>query len=111
MRRSLSLAVLLALGSSAAIAQPGGGGTPITPGAACPPGMTLIRPDNCRGPNEPVPSILDYRPKSMLKAPANPRMKAKFPVIDYHGHPRNLMSSVESLGQLAASLDSINVRM
>jgi predicted TIM-barrel fold metal-dependent hydrolase len=111
MRSSLTIAITLALVSSAASAQPGQGGTTIRPGDACPAGMTLIRPDNCRGPNEPVPSILDYRPKSMLKAPANPRMKAKFPVIDFHGHPRNLMNSLASLQSLSLSLDSINVRM
>jgi predicted TIM-barrel fold metal-dependent hydrolase len=110
MRYSIALAFAVA---QVAVAQPGGGqqGTPITPGAACPPGMTLIRPDNCRGPAGPVPSILDYRPKSMLKAPANPRMKAKFPVIDFHGHPRQTIRSADGLTALAATLDSINVRM
>jgi predicted TIM-barrel fold metal-dependent hydrolase len=110
MRSSLSIAFMLAFGASAS-AQPGRGGTPIKPGDPCPPGMTLVRPDNCQAPLGSVPSILDYRPKSMLKAPESARMKAKFPVIDFHGHPRNLARSAESLALLGATLDSINVRM
>jgi len=95
-----------------AAAQPGGArGTPIQPGESCPPGMTEIRPRDCRGPATPVPSILDYRPKSTLVAPSNPRQKAKYPVIDFHGHPQALLGSVESLANMGASLDSLNVRL
>ena len=95
-----------------AAAQPGGArGTPIQPGESCPPGMTEIRPRNCMGPATPAPSILDYRPKSTLVAPSNPRQKAKYPVIDFHGHPQALLGSVESLASMGASLDSLNVRL
>jgi predicted TIM-barrel fold metal-dependent hydrolase len=98
--------------ASIAAAQPGGArGTPIQPGEQCPPGMTEIRPRNCLGPSLPAPSILDYRPRSMLVVPAHPRWKAKFPVIDFHGHPQGLLSSVESLASMGASLDSLNVRL
>ena len=94
-------------------AQPGrGGGTPIPAGAECPPGMTEIRPNLCQAPElQPVPSILDYRPKSTLVAPVNMSRKAKFPVIDYHGHPGGLLASAETLARLERSLDSLNVRM
>ncbi|MCC6244180.1 MAG: amidohydrolase family protein [Gemmatimonadaceae bacterium] len=57
------------------------------------------------------PSILDYRPKSTLVAPATMVRKAKFPVIDFHGHPAGLLATTESLEKLGASLDSLNVRM
>jgi predicted TIM-barrel fold metal-dependent hydrolase len=106
-----SFAFVLTLSATQAFAQPGRAGTPIKPGDPCPAGMTLVRPDNCQAPVGAVPSILDYRPKSMLKAPTNPRMKAKFPVIDFHGHPRNLVGSAEGLSSLQASMDSINVQM
>jgi predicted TIM-barrel fold metal-dependent hydrolase len=110
MRTTLTLAAFLFAAPLAA--QPGGArGTPIQPGEACPPGMTEIRPRNCLGPSIPAPSILDYRPKSMLVAPAHPRWKAKFPVIDFHGHPQGLLNSVESLAGMGASLDSLNVRL
>ena len=36
---------------------------------------------------------------------------AKFPAIDFHGHPQGLLGSTESIAQLGRSLDSLNVRM
>jgi len=89
----------------------GSRGTEIKPGESCPPGTTEIRPQRCMGPETPAPSILDYRPKSTLIAPAHPVPKAKYPAIDYHGHPGALLSSPEGLASLAASLDSLNVRV
>ncbi|HEY8176564.1 MAG TPA: amidohydrolase family protein [Gemmatimonadaceae bacterium] len=93
-------------------AQPGGvRGTPIQPGESCPPGMTEIRPRNCLAPQAPPPSILDYRPHSTLIAPAHPVKTAKYPAIDFHGHPQDLINSVEGLASLGAALDSLNVRL
>ena len=63
------------------------GGTQIQPGEACPAGTTEIRPRTCQAPELPAPSILDYRPRSTLVAPAHTVPRAKFPVIDFHGHP------------------------
>ena len=59
----------------------------------------------------PAPSILDYRPVSTLVTSAHMVRTAKYPAIDYHGHPRDLITSAEGLAQLGASLDSINVRL
>ncbi|MEX2152485.1 MAG: amidohydrolase family protein [Gemmatimonadaceae bacterium] len=93
-------------------AQPGGArGTPIQPGESCPPGMTEIRPRNCMGPSTPAPTILDYRPRSTLVAPAHPVQRAKYPVIDFHGHPQGSLGSVEALAGLGASLDGLNIRL
>ncbi|HYC53124.1 MAG TPA: amidohydrolase family protein [Gemmatimonadaceae bacterium] len=92
-------------------AQPGGGGTPIKPGESCPPGMTEIRPLRCLAPRETPPSILDYRPKSMLVVPEHKVQKAKYPVIDFHGHPQGQIGSVEALENLRETLDGINVRL
>jgi predicted TIM-barrel fold metal-dependent hydrolase len=108
-----SLGVLGALILCAGLAaQPGQGGrgTPIKPGEECPPGMTEVRPQNCQAPELPPPSIVDYRPKSTLVVPAHPVPKAKFPVIDFHGHPGN-MTSADSLASVVASLDTLNVRL
>jgi predicted TIM-barrel fold metal-dependent hydrolase len=90
---------------------PGGDGVQIAPGQECPPGMTEIRPRICRAPEFAPPSILDYRPRSTLVVPAHPVTRARFPVIDFHGHPGGQLGSRESLERLGRSLDSINVRV
>ena len=65
--------------------------TSIQPGEECPPGTTEIRPRSCMAPEIPAPSILDYRPKSTLVAPVHMVPKAKYPAIDFHGHPQGLL--------------------
>ena len=93
-------------------AQPGArGGTQIGPGESCPPGMTEVRPRNCMAPQQPAPSILDYRPKSMLVVPEHKVPRAKYPVIDFHGHPTSHLASAATITSLGATLDSINVRL
>jgi len=77
----------------------------------CPAGTTEVRPGNCQAPQLPAPSILDYRPRSTLVVPAHPVPRAKYPVIDFHGHPQGQLGSAESLRQLGQVLDSINVRV
>jgi len=89
----------------------GGRGTPIQPGEQCPAGTTEIRPRSCMAPENPAPSILDYRPRSTLVTPAHLVKTAKYPAIDFHGHPQGLLSSAEGLATLGAALDSLNVRM
>ena len=91
---------------------PGGvRGTPIQPGESCPPGTTEIRPLRCQAPELPAPSIVDYRPRSTLVTPAHPVPRAKYPVIDFHGHPQGLLATADGLEKLRASLDSLNVRL
>ena len=105
---SLSAALLL---NQTATAQGSAGASSIKPGESCPPGTTEIRPRNCRAPDAPAPSILDYRPRSTLVTPIHLVKTAKYPAIDYHGHPGGLIGSSEGLASLGASLDSLNVRM
>ncbi|MFN8581049.1 MAG: amidohydrolase family protein [Gemmatimonadaceae bacterium] len=62
-------------------------------------------------PEFPAPSILDYRPHSTLVAPTHMVRRAKYPVIDFHGHPQSLVGSAEGLATLEAALDSLNVRI
>lgn len=119
MRRTTPLASTVAglfittLLANPLVAQPGGmrGATTIKDGESCPPGMTEIRPRSCMAPQTPPPSILDYRPISTLIAPTHMVHRAKFPVIDFHGHPGGLLSTTAGLAQMGASLDSLNVRM
>ena len=62
-------------------------------------------------PEFPVPSIVDYRPKSTLVSPTHLVPKAKFPAIDFHGHPRRPARLRRRPGALVASLDALNVRL
>jgi len=113
-RTVLSL-IAAALGmASPLIAQgpPGGSrGVQIQPGEQCPPGMTEVRPRNCQAPELPAPSILDYRPRSTLVTPVHPVPRAKFPAVDFHGHPQGFLGSREGLLRLGAAMDSIGVRL
>lgn len=101
---------------SAATAQPrgpgqGNRGATIKAGEACPAGMTEVRPRNCQAPTMDPPSILDYRPRSTLVAPEHLVPKAKFPAIDFHGHPTSQLNSAEGLEELGNALDALNVRV
>ena len=107
-------ALLLTIGSAGVLnAQPGGGirGTAVPPGESCPAGMTEIRPRNCQAPTLPPPTIVDYRPRSTLVAPAHPVPKAKYPAIDFHGHPTSQLNSEAALTELGRQLDALNIRM
>lgn len=114
------LAAVLVLAAAGGSQQPPGGrpggrgglaGTTIQQGEACPPGTTEVRPRNCMAPELAPPSILDYRPHSTLVTPVHMVKRAKYPAIDYHGHPQGLLGSSEGLATLGAALDSLNVRL
>ncbi len=87
------------------------GGTSIQPGETCPAGTTEIRPLTCMAPADAPPSILDYRPKSTLVVPEHTVPRAKYPVIDFHGHPGGNLGSVESIERMGRELDTLNVRL
>ena len=107
----LTLAAPAVFGQQTGRGRGGGRGTPIQPGEQCPPGTTEIRPRSCMAPENPAPSILDYRPRSTLVTPAHLVKTAKYPAIDFHGHPQGLLGSADGLATLGAALDSLNVRM
>src|SRR6478752_4800245 len=112
LRRLAVVATIVMFGAPQLSAQPGGErATQIKPGESCPTGTTEIRPRRCMRPQEDAPSILDYRPTSTLVTPAHLVKKAKYPAIDFHGHPQGMLGSVESLARLGADLDGLNVRM
>ena len=62
-------------------------------------------------PEAPPPSIVDYRPKSTLVVPAHTVKRAKYPAIDFHGHPFGVLGTPEGVVSLGAALDSLNVRV
>jgi uncharacterized protein len=111
--RTMFLAVLgTAFLGRALSAQTGAArATSIQPGESCPPGMTEVRPRSCMAPEDAAPSILDYRPRSTLVAPTHLVAKARYPAIDFHGHPNGMLGSAESLARLGLDLDGLNVRM
>jgi len=105
----LGSAVLLSGVASAQIGRGGGPEATIGPGESCPAGMTEVRPRRCQAPQMPAPSILDYRPRSTLVSVEHKVPKAKFPAIDFHGHPQALLNSAEGLASLKAAMDSLNL--
>jgi predicted TIM-barrel fold metal-dependent hydrolase len=118
MRRSIAVfatTVVLVPASIASAQQPPGsqtaGDVRIEAGQQCPAGTTEIRPRVCRAPQTPAPSILDYRPRSTLVTATHLVPRAKYPAIDFHGHPQELITSADGLARLRSALDSINVRL
>jgi predicted TIM-barrel fold metal-dependent hydrolase len=95
-------------GALLAVQGPGRGGTPTDANGECPAGMTETRPGNCQAPSQPPPSIIDYRPKSTLVTEQHLVPKAKYPVIDIHGHPGDL-TSPEAIARVVAAMDALNV--
>ena len=97
-RRAPVVVFILIAAAAVAIAQgqPGQG----TPGA---------RPGSGREPEFPIPDIREYKPESTLVVPQHPVPKAKFPVIDFHGHPPQL-TSPEALASVVKALDDLNVQ-
>jgi uncharacterized protein len=117
------LALLTALVATASIAAaaklqapPAAAPTGNTTGAAmpaaneCPSGTTAVRPGNCRAPEFPPPSILDYRPRSTLVTAETPVPRARFPVVDVHGHASSL-ANPGVIENMITALDELNVRV
>jgi predicted TIM-barrel fold metal-dependent hydrolase len=112
------LVVVLAFGLAgvALVAQRGGrgGGRGAGPGSVppvdgeCPPGTTLARPNQCRTPEFPAPSILDYRPKSTLVVEEHLVPRAKYPVVDVHNHTS---ITANNLDQMIADMDALNLQV
>jgi uncharacterized protein len=115
MRSAIIAGALAAFIVSMAGAQGRGGGRAnaigIQAGEQCPAGMTEIRPRQCMPPEFPVPSIVDYRPKSTLVTPVNMKPTPKYPAIDYHGHAAGRLDSASRIEALGAALDTIGVRL
>jgi len=74
------------------------------------PGQLRPRPGTGRQPEFPPPTILDYHPRSTLVVPAHPVPRARFPVVDFHGHPPALTSE-EAINRVGAAMDSLNLQV
>jgi predicted TIM-barrel fold metal-dependent hydrolase len=74
----------------------------------CPPGQTEVREGRCQAPENPPPSIVDYRPKSTLVVGEHRVPKAKFPVIDIHSHQA---ATPENMPRLVREMDALNLRV
>jgi uncharacterized protein len=106
----LLLALLLVLIPAALEAQGGRATVTIQPGERCPAGMTEIRPGSCMAPEFPPPAITDYHPRSTLVTAETHVPRARFPVVDVHGHARGLATPgvIESMVE---ALDEIGVEV
>jgi uncharacterized protein len=75
-----------------------------------PPGQIRPRPAEGREPELPLPNIREYRPRSTLVVPAHPVPRAKYPVVDFHGHPPAL-TSAENINRVVEAMDPLNLRV
>ncbi len=63
-----------------------------------------------REPTIPPPSIIEYQPRSTLVVPEHPVSRAKFPVVDFHGHPPALTSPA-TIERVIEAMDSLNIQV
>jgi len=82
----------------------------IQAGETCPSGMTEIRPLTCMAPEFPPPAITDYRPRSTLVTSETLVPRARFPVVDVHGHARGL-ANPGVIDDMVGHLDALGVEV
>ncbi len=68
------------------------------------------RPGDGRTPEFPPPSIVDYHPRSTLVVPVHLVPRAKYPAVDFHGHPPALLSP-DVVNRVGAAMDSLNLQV
>ena len=61
-----------------------------------------------REPTIPPPSITEYKPESTLVVPENEVPRARFPLVDIHGHPPTL-DNLETIESVVAEMDRLNI--
>jgi len=73
---------------------------------------TRIRPRPAEGrePDLPQPTIRQYKPRSTLLVPQHPVPRAKYPVVDLHGHPPSL-SGPDVVDQVVEAMDPVGVQV
>src|ERR1044071_9564832 len=74
------------------------------------PGRIRPRPAEGREPEIPPPSIREYKPRSTLVVPVHLVPRARYPLVDIHGHPPalNYAPVIEQVGE---AMDSLNLRV
>jgi len=63
-----------------------------------------------REPTIPPPTILEYTPRSTLVVPAHEVPRAKFPAVDFHGHPPTL-DNPETIREVVEAMDALNLQV
>ena len=63
-----------------------------------------------REPTLPPPTIIEYQPRSTLVVPEHEVPRAKFPAVDFHGHPPTL-STPEAIEGVVAAMDALNLQV
>ena len=61
-----------------------------------------------RRPTIPPPTITEYHPRSTLVVPRHPVPRARFPAVDFHGHPPRL-NNPGNIARVLAAMDSLNL--
>ncbi len=61
-----------------------------------------------RQPQVPPPSIVEYQPRSTLVVPEHEVPRAKFPAVDFHGHPPTL-DNAENIHRVITAMDELNI--
>lgn len=108
------LSVLVAtVGMAAVVGLRSGGEVPaVTSGGqqGTAPGQLRARPGTGREPEFPPPTITEYHPKSTLVVPEHPVRRAKFPVVDIHGHPPEF-ASPEAVKNVVELMTPLNIQV
>ena len=73
-------------------------------------GQLRPRPGEGRELEVPPPNIREYQPRSTLIVPRHPVPRAKFPVIDIHGHPPPL-TGADVVQRVVETMDPLNLRV
>ena len=63
-----------------------------------------------RTPQIPPPTILEYKPQSTLVVPEHEVPRAKFPAVDFHGHPPAL-NSPNAIQSVVIAMDELNLQV
>src|SRR5215813_653421 len=74
------------------------------------PGQIRPRPAEGREPEFPPPNIREYKPRSTLVVPQHPVPRAKFPVVDIHGHPPQL-TGPDVVNTVGDSMSPLNLQV
>ncbi len=112
-RRYLPVLTLIAVAVAAAVAVGptiGAGAQQAPQGPPAQPGQLRPRPGTGRQPEFPAPSIMDYKPRSTLVVPEHQVPRAKFPVVDIHGHPPTF-SSPDAAKSVVSLMSPLNIQV
>ena len=99
MRRFVLPALALVVGSLAVVTTAVDQQAPLRP-----------RPGAGREPEIPPPSITEYKPKATLVVPEHRVPRAKFPVVDIHGHPP-AFSSPGAVQEVVTLMTPLNIQV